>query len=187
MQPAFYDDAFRSYFPGPRQAVLHQAAPVVAPPPTPPPPPPPSPTTAEASVQAMHEAFSKLQHRLLVDLNDWKRSATTMLAEVASSATQQPPPQPQPAMPVPTPMAMPMYVAPQPPMAMQMQPMVASYPPPQPCKTSWCSNVSTAIVAGVVILFFVIVLVLLLVYVAKLSASVNGLAVWMSEKSRRLE
>ncbi len=195
MQPAFYDDAFRSYFASARQVTPGAAA--IPQQQQPPPSLPRQP--------AEQDAFASFQQRLFAELNLWKRATANALSEMVNAAAASAPvPAPAPAVP-PTMAAPPPFPAYQSPPAMPgpWQPgMAATYhpvmaythysPPAAPDKPADAAKTLPIMITGnlpqmvlwiVLTVFAAIVLILIVVYLAKIASSLDGVTVLLSTKS----
>ena len=180
MQPAFYDDSFRSFFPPVRQGngnmpmvsampVQHQTLPL---------PPPISVQT----VDHVQNALAQFQEKLFADLNAWKQSTAASLAETSRAA---PLAQAQPPS-IPAAFYPPVMHAPY--LYQQMPPQQLAVEKPATDNPAWkplsCSNLPSAVLWFMLIIFFVVVVVLILVYLAKLTVSVNSMSAAFMAKSR---
>jgi hypothetical protein len=179
MQPAFYNDAFRSYFPA---AARQSGMPTVtaAMPQTfqPQQQPPPIPVQAVDPMAHVQSALAQFQEKLFADLNAWKQATAASLAETSKQA--QAPPMQVPFYP-------PMMHAPY--MYQQMPPPPQQIAVEKPAadnawKSLSCSNLPNVVLWFMLIIFFVVAVVLILVYLAKLTGSLNSMSAAFVAKSR---
>jgi hypothetical protein len=189
MQPAFYDDAFRSYFPAARQqsmptvaampmpakavvSPLHQQQPI----------PVPVPMQTVDPMAHVQSALTQFQEKLFADLNAWKQATAASLAETSKTVqTQQP--SPMPTAFYPPVMHAPYLYQPMP------QQQIAIEKPAAAADNVWkplscSSNIPSVVLWFMLIIFFVVAVVLILVYLAKLTLTVNSMSAVFMAKSR---
>ena len=185
MQPAYYNDAFRSYFPAARQSnSMPMSTPLVSPQQQQQQPiaiPPPVSVPVFDPSAHVQNTLDQFQEKLFADLNAWKQATAASLAETSKSATpyfqtQQPV---HPAAYFPQMMHVP-YMYPSPP-----QLAVGKPSSDNTWKPFSCSNLSSVVLCIILVMFFVVAIVLILVYLSKLTIAVNHLPAILTSKTYR--